>query len=613
MPGVPEVWTNVDPSSSTMSPQYYILGTQYVPNAAGPVAVDPTSTYFYADIPTDINAAGDQGWDAANPWGVVGVRISGHQRTDNPVPLSDSSASWILETPGTDNTYTYYVRMTGGYKLGNPGEKIGDIRLQNMRHAWNSLLQSVGTVLRYFMPNDLAPADNLSVNVNRFTVTGLGDNRGDIFYGEYPGLYVRLAYADGDPSNSFVTYRSSTTMYDTGWQNDISSLVGVSSMTVINGIDNAASDSFAGGLAGPFYGHFSFMKSPVGTQLKTLPESIDVRYYFRLRDGSWGYCYGGGAIANQATAEAGTQFVYTMLQDDYSRPYVKYTPVVGLNPADTSALQPQSVTDPGNSSWISFYTIRAELWDLSDGSSSLPLGPYGNVVPGRGSNSYIFRNSNPNAMGTAAPRSPVHDTRVYYRISSTPPPAGLAADKYLTNATVPDFNYIPDNADTTYTLVGDPTGYVQMSGPSAGGVWTAQIPLREAYAGQFIYYRIYTCNDDHDPQAYDCPSANFITGAGVDQVSPDTGDVYNRHGAAGVGAALANPYDWSIGGAHDSDRDHGWATYTRYGGQIVALKMIKIRTKVTIGNVTKTITAYVNAEGGAVGNVIFTEMERNEP
>lgn len=604
LPGEPEVWTNKDTGFIAMPPQYYINGTPYVPVGV----VDPTATYFYADIPTDINACGDNIWDASSPWGVVGVRVSGHPRTNTSLPLADSSPEWVNENPGTANTYTYYVRRTPGYKAANPGEKIDDVRLQSMKHVWSDLLQSAATALRYFMPIDAAPADNLSMNINRFTVTGLGDGKGDIFYGEYPGLYVRLAYADGEvgAGNSYITYRSSTTAFDTGWLDD-NSLDPVSA-AVVSGIDNAAGDSFAGGLAGPFYGHFSFLKSPVNTFLMSLPEGIDVRYYFDIKDGTQrGYCYGGGATTTEATAQGGTLFCYTVMQDDYSRPYVKFTA------SDTSALQPRSVTDPGNSSWISYYTVSAELWDMNDGNNSAVPAVYGNVVSGRGDNSGIYRNPNPNALGTAAPRSPVHDTRVYYRISATSPPGGLASDKYLTSATVPDFNFIPDNADTIYALAGDTTGYAQMSGPSGGGMWTAQIPLKESYAGQFIYYRVYVCNNDNDPQAYDSPSANFITGVGVDQVGADTGDVYNRHSPAGVGSAFADPFDAAPGGACDIDRDHGWATYTRYGGRIIGLKMIKIRSRVTIGGITKTITAYVNAEGGAVGNVIFTEMEKTAP
>ncbi|MDD5131784.1 MAG: hypothetical protein PHH44_03905 [bacterium] len=605
-PGVPEVWTNVDPSSGTVGIQHHINGTAYTPVGA----VDSSATYFYADIPTDIHAAGNSSWDANNPWGMVGVRISGHQKTDKPVPLADGEPEWINEKPGTANTYTYYVRRATGYKAANPGEKNDDVRLQPMRHVWNDLLQTLSSI-RYFTPINSTPLDILYMSANRFTLPGLTDNKGDIFYGEYPGLYVRLAYADGQTGagNSYITYCSSTTAYTTGWVND-NPLDAVSTL-IVSGIDNNASDTFSGGFAGPFYGHFSFMKSPVNTQLMSLPESIDVRYYFSVRDGSdRGFCYGAGVTKTLATAQAGNQFCYTVMQDDYSRPYVRFSAT------DASALQPRSVVDPGNSSWISFYTIRAELWDLNDGNYSTAPAIYCNMISGRGTNSGIYHNPDPNVMGTATPRSPVHDTRVYYRISTTAPPASCLAsgsDKYLTAGTTPNFNFIPDNADTIYTLAGNTTGYVQMTGPATGGQWTAQIPLNEAYAGQYLYYRIYICNDDHDPQAYDSPSANFITGAGVDTVSQDTTDAYNRHGVAGVGGAFANPYDSAVGGAREVDRDHGWATYTRYGGEIIGLKMIKIRTRVTIGGITKVITAYVNAEGNTVGNVIFTEMEKNEP
>lgn len=599
--GTSQVLTNVDSSTNA---NYFINGTEYTP-VSGAIA---GYTYFYADIPSDIHAAGDNPWNASQPWGVVGVKISGH-------PKYDTNRQWTNEdsSPFGGYTYTYYVRRSDppDYEFAYPGEKKQNVRKYPLKHVSdmlnNLLTKNPSSVLRYVMPGGDAPVNNKGYSGG--CTTNVADTYPDIFYGEKPDLYVRLAYSDGDKGSSYVVFGSSTTAYDSGWIND--NAMAIASTITLSGIDNDADDSSVTGgfgtLTNPFYGHFSFMKTPDATKLANIgtqvpPEGADVMYYFKIHDGGSDikFRYAADVTTDETKARA-NPYRYYVLQNDYSRPYIQTT-----TGDDANGLQPQDVKDLDDSSWMTFYTVTANLWDRSDGLNAPSPAVYGNVINDRGNDSGVYRN--PVDPGVGSSGDPVHDTRVYYKISATLA-TGINADKYLTPSTTPDYNYISDDAPEgggspdLYDVNdsdNDGCGYVQMSGTLNGGLWTGQIPLRAGDIGKNIYYRIYVCNDDRNPQAYNWHSRNFIDGTGVANVGQTP---------TGTGAAFSNPYDST---SCETDRDHGWAMYTRYGGKITGPKLIKVRARVNIQGITKNVVAYINAEGETVGNIIYSEMEKNQ-
>lgn len=494
------------------------------------------------------------------------------------------------------------------------------------------LMANMSPLYYYFMPELSANAqDNYKLDSNHFT-TNVSDGYADIVYGQNPYLYVRTSYGDAlDGGNSTIEFGygapgvvGPATAGPAGITGNLEYFnrdpvagpwVWIDTITPNSSTYTEAEKHLNGQVL-----HYDFMRPDIAamTKMASLPEGTTVYYCFKVRDES----AGGQEWQKQLNAEGVYQnnevtkkyFSYSLLQDDLSSPYVR----VSTAP-DSSALRPQRVSDSGNCSWINNYVISAELYDLANGDYSFAPSQFDNVKASSGPNSGIYHNPVANAVGAA--NCPVHDTRVYYRIS-TDTPASMtgyqASDKYITGNAVNGYYYIPDNVvqNATYDLNdidGNGLGYVQMTGNEFGGVWTAQIGLREDYANRYLYYRIFACNNDHDPQGYVATSDNHVPSAANPAPvvgANDNTPLYNVHGV--VGNAWVNPFNMAAGNACDSDRDHNWVTLTRYGGMIIGPKLVKIRAKITIAGVTKNIVAYVNAEGGTVGNIIYTEMERNQ-
>lgn len=497
----------------------------------------------------------------------------------------------------------------------------------------------------YYMPNNVPPTDaNFDIyrlNPQNFTYKPTApaplDNCGDLFYKENPYLYVRASYGDVVCGNIPNTNSAIRFTYDKGpplsppssdadydytqvlsfylrdeetaatpwfWLEDIApnSAAFTEAQKHLNGVTL----------------HYDFLQPANYKTLSEMPEDCKIYYFFRLCDETdvttlWRKNLFSNGVFTDPNIGSGTPFYFFMLQDDYSRVYVATTT------ADTSELRPRAVLDPTGdlASWLAEYTVSAPLYDLSNGAFSWSPNTYGNVSNGRGKDSGIFVG---NAAATGSSGHPVHDTRVYYRVSADTPTvmAGYdPADNYLAP---PSHNYIPDDApegNLNYTFQGSPTGWVQMQGSQGGGTWSAAIPLAESDIGKYIYYRIYACNNDRDPQGFNTPSRNIISGGSAivgERDQPATNNQHTKYGP--VGTRWPNPYAENLtvaDEAKDSDQDHGWVMYTRYGGQVSSPRMIKIRATVTMGNVIRNIEAYLNAEGGVIGNILSIERKARQP
>ncbi|MBI5555267.1 MAG: hypothetical protein HY920_05390, partial [Elusimicrobia bacterium] len=126
------------------------------------------------------------------------------------------------------------------------------------------------------------------------------------------------------------------------------------------------------------------------------------------------------------------------------------------------------------------------------------------------------------------------------------------------------------------------------------GLWTGSFTLG---AGVNVYYRIYACNNDADPQAFVVTSTNTFTNVG-------RAAAVGEHGTTGV-AVGGNPTDAAN---RELDRDHGWVTPTRFGGQIKGVRRIRITSEAEINGVKKTVVTEVSAEDDRVGNIISHEI-----
>ncbi len=568
---------------------------------------DAAYDYYYADFPIDIHACGDS---VNSAYGVVGVRIAGKR-----------SAADAWRNDDGDYIYTYYVKKAAGCTDANHrGELDNDVRPEALKHDWAATNLPVST--SYFMPNGNGPVDVASMLPgNRQMQPTTADTVPDVFYGEIPDFHLRFAYSDGYNSNpsyalslrcqnwTDATYDS---FVETTWNNN-----GFSTSTVI---DDHANNSFTGGFTGnadsgnSFYGHYGFLKvnhtSTVTAiqDLGLMPESAKIEYLLKVKDGAGVgatvYCYNQAPhhTTNNGTAEA-DPFTYYILQDDLSRPEATSHP---QNRQGTTAAWENG---GGIYSRGGTYTVKIGLRDVSNGTTDIyGTAGFHNVISGRGGlgasggiDSGIL--SNPGATGTT--NDPVHDTRLYYRFSDV---EDRVHGGYPLLA-----NYADDPAcEITAEACGDAAGSDKFDGfvslqPVAGspGEWSGSFTL--GTAAKHIYYRVYACNNDYEPQAFKNTSLNTLTSVG--NAAP-TG----VHGTTGVEVENA-PFSHLATDleARELDRDHGWVMPTRYGGQVSGERMIRIISEADVNGTRKVVVTDVSAEDDKAGNIISHEITNKVP
>ncbi|MEW6555812.1 MAG: hypothetical protein AB1349_00480 [Elusimicrobiota bacterium] len=575
-------------------------------------------------IPEDIGTAGesDYNWSASTTGCEIGIRIVGRDK---------NTSIWSAEP----NSIFYFItRWPVTLKEGTTyfGERPEDVLWRPLKHIPKLVSQEESARLIedpqsdccYFqpdMPGEITPRvqmDTYTVDANGF-LSKTSDDKPDCIYGENPNIFLRVGYGDAEigSAKSSVVYSTNST---TAWTKEYNLERVMVGFDLNDGFDYKSSNYWGGGrgtldpaTTDYFWSHYNFLRTSDNSIFakvsnQGLPEGSVVNYYFNPVDGSDGnqYVFLSATPPQVTDVEAtaqGSPFSYNILQDDRSRPYIKWTDGDGIS-GTYPELRPQNprVTEL---SFLSPATVTADIYDDKDGYYALPAEKenFSNTLS-VGENSGLFSGS---ASDIGAADSLVHDTRVYYLIKDyLEPGATTNADSYINDeAEIPNnvaLGQAPeyDRNDTN----SDGKGYVQFQTLAAGsgGECSAQIPLRPSDVNKHLYYRIFVCNNDSDPQYKCTPSRNYITELNEND---DIATKRNNHGA--IPSTWTDPYSDT---AKNSDKDHGWAMYTRYAGQISGPKMIRVTATAQIGKTPKSIITYINAEGGTVGNIIATEIKK---
>ena len=186
-----------------------------------------------------------------------------------------------------------------------------------------------------------------------------------------------------------------------------------------------------------------------------------------------------------------------------------------------------------------------------------------------------------------------------------------------------DSNYVTQQSSAA--VDGHIAGRVSMAPynveSDGNGIWVAEIPAPSdsdimVSTCVYLYYRIWASNGDNDPQAY-----YLETHGGIDTTNTTQYPTYaGSHGnSIARGDLIENPYgkefiDTSDDANHPCgrvhDRDYGWVDITRYGGRITSPRRVMIKSKVTVGGVTRTITTYMKVDPttGRPTNIISTQV-----
>jgi len=151
--------------------------------------------------------------------------------------------------------------------------------------------------------------------------------------------------------------------------------------------------------------------------------------------------------------------------------------------------------------------------------------------------------------------------------------------------------------DKTTTI----SGVVEMSpvdGASGGNTeWYARIPVPpNVEEVPFLYYRIWACNGDNDPQAHNTERA----GGG-----PVSGTSLSYNGGT-LGSLITDPYltQYPIGGGTGvgsaggryRDRDYGWVTRSLFAGRVAKPAQLKITAIVNYKNTQRQVTAFMKRD-----------------
>ncbi|MCD6422760.1 MAG: hypothetical protein J7L42_01400, partial [Elusimicrobia bacterium] len=197
-----------------------------------------------------------------------------------------------------------------------------------------------------------------------------------------------------------------------------------------------------------------------------------------------------------------------------------------------------------------------------------------------------------------------HKTIVYYAFMKGP----NECDKYGFRTGISDVKQLfqinnIDGADSHENLGGeewDPattvSGYVVMSPEdttkNGNTIWFARIPIPENVREiPYLYYRIWACNGDNDPQAHNTEGAggeSTPSGGKNGTYGQQIVDPYLTYMPSGTGSGKA-------GGTY-RDYDYGWVTRSLYAGRVAEPPMVRIISTVNFRGTKKRVVAYIKID-----------------
>ncbi|MDA3792824.1 MAG: lamin tail domain-containing protein [Elusimicrobia bacterium] len=604
-------------------------------------------------IPEDVHPAGSD----------INVQLSAFDVNGDTVPSASVTTYTIKDRP--DNVLWRALKHRNEYATNSTSTVDGN------SHLVKSIYEdsSGSDAYLYLLDENGKNTDNWGLNPANYLMPSR-DKRIDVFAADSPKLYVRTGHGDIDTTNGGVKlyyndqsgagWRSEVMIPVTGSSNPSDTELTADGFS-IGGVDDA--DPFTatytdGAKKDQEYRRFTYFVTPDDWNQGEAPEGGEMLYYFEVIDGDPASEVFLADLSNNPTpyvtdsrgSAEGSPYFYRVLQDDYSRPYLYYSASqydnqgwvsgdwassqgrVSYNGYKWRPAEPKP--DGGLHSIRSQYSFTARIFDDIEAADCHPAGKdsweFFNAGK-KGEDSGIYKSDDITERGSS--NSGVHDTRVYFIISSTAPGNAAAVSGIDFSTYSFYFKGISPSNDNGVFITGDAAygsnlydsydsnrdgyGYVQAdSVPSGAGgnvsftlEKSAGTPIDEAYMNvingldsddststwtrKYVYYRMYASNNDGDTQQYSATSHNY----GV-QVS-------ERDGTGGL--PQKNQHN---GTNADIDRDHGWLMFPKYGGLLMRPPSVKITATVTISNVTKSVITYlkVDPSTGEIGDVISTHI-----
>ncbi|MBU3929791.1 hypothetical protein KJ577_03765 [bacterium] len=548
---------------------------------------------------------------------------------------------------------------------------VGDSNLDTMVDNYTSLWHDPSAPLMpgYLLKNYLTPRNDMKrVNWNKrrlnssnaYLTEDTPDAAGnpDMYYGEDPGIYMRTAYHDLGSGglaasgcsvvmsyNNFATVKTAPLSYEN--------------------INISTSMS-------PYELKYSFLKALESSDAKNMPENAEIQYYFKLSQGSSGISYlcknGSGAQVVDSEGAAQTNpFTYHVLQDDYTRPFVWKEPKPYAVPGDSTTLCGRSVgyvmisigladtvdgyitpvpggaklgpfnTWPGG--WSDAVTEGYDEYLLGDAINHAPFnsagvgdysedndGYFGNNVPAVNVSTFttasgVVSSAGDNINYTDAKRW-THHTLCYFAYMATAAECdevgfrNAPTQQLFTIASVDGEAYhknVPGGTD--WNPGSTISGVVEMAPKDAAGTeWYARIPVPpNVEEVPYLYYRIWACNGDADPQA------RYTERGGGGSTTP--GQFTGWTGVSG-GTQIDDPYlpEFPSGvaspgkaGGRYRDRDYGWVTRSLFAGMVAKPAQVRITAIVNYRNTRRQVTAFMKIDGATKRPAGILSIQVNTP
>ncbi len=168
--------------------------------------------------------------------------------------------------------------------------------------------------------------------------------------------------------------------------------------------------------------------------------------------------------------------------------------------------------------------------------------------------------------------------------------------------------------DAATTIIGVAVMAPKTLGVNGNCEWYARIPVPpNVEEVPFLYYRIWACNGDADPQAH-----NTERGGGG-EIASTTNTGFN---GGTFGRSIDDPYlsEFPSGvpepgkaGGRYRDRDYGWVTRSLFAGRVAKPAQVRITAIVNYRNTQRQVTAFMKIDGATRRPAGIISIQVNTP